>query len=201
MVAGVTTVESGGVLMPGSSIGTFTLGRHVRLLAGSSLKIDLSGSSSDMLVIGGDLSVTGVLECVTGAAPTLERYVVVTHAGTRSGAFAAVVNLPAGYGVAYEEHRILLVRSGPPPPTLAADGFAFSDGIPILTFDTVPGYRYRLEYRDSIQAGSWLPLMQPPEFPPPAGWGTNLAGGPVSIMDTNAPDQPWRYYRIKAATP
>jgi hypothetical protein len=89
------------------------------------------------------------------------------------------------------------------PPTLAFSGNAITmaGGVPVLHFDTVMGFRYGLDYRDSLTEGTWLAVISEPGFPPPDGWSTNLAHPPTTLTDTNAANRPKTFYRLKAASP
>ena len=68
-----------------------------------------------------------------------------------------------------------------------------------LHFDTDAGYKYGVDYRDSMTEGIWLPLVSEPDYPPPDGWSAIATGTPMSIVDTNAMGQAQRFYQLKAS--
>ena len=57
-----------------------------------------------------------------------------------------------------------------------------------LSFGSVMGLTYSLEYKNSLSDPSWTPL--PPPLP-----GT---GGPLTLQDTNAALLPSRFYRVNS---
>jgi autotransporter-associated beta strand protein len=105
--AGAVTVNSDGTLAPGESVGTLTLGDGVDLLGTLSIEYDDTLSQKvDLAVVTGNLSLgaASVLEFIDISSPaaplTGAAHVIATY-GSLTGAFATVVNLPAGYTLDY----------------------------------------------------------------------------------------------------
>jgi uncharacterized repeat protein (TIGR01451 family) len=73
-------------------------------------------------------------------------------------------------------------------PTIQVAGFATNGTNPLLSFSTVSGLTYTLEYKDSLTDPVWIPIP-----PPVAGSGDSL-----SLQDTNAVVPPSRFYRVTA---
>jgi PKD repeat protein len=90
-----------------------------------------------------------------------------------------------------------------PVPEFSGNGFAAPGGVPGFVFGTAAGFKYGLDFRDSLMTGdTWRPLLAPPDYPGPEGWSINVStGGPMILVDTNAANQPTRYYRLKAVYP
>jgi autotransporter-associated beta strand protein len=89
----------------------------------------------------------------------------------------------------------------PPTPVLLGSAITISNGVPNFTFGTTAGYKYHLVYKNTLTDAFWLPVIAPPEFPPPDGWSATSTGAPMSLSDTNTADQPQRFYRLEAANP
>jgi hypothetical protein len=89
----------------------------------------------------------------------------------------------------------------PPTPVLLGSAITISNGVPNFTFGTTAGYKYHLVYKNTLTDAFWLPVIAPPEFPPPDGWSATSTGAPMSLIDTNTADQPQRFYRLEAANP
>jgi fibronectin-binding autotransporter adhesin len=100
-VAGPLVVDATGTIAPGASAGDF--GAGATTIAGS-YACEIDGANEDTLVVTGNLDLTGAtLNVSVLAAPTLPTYVIASFTGTRTGTFATVTGLPAGYSVAYND--------------------------------------------------------------------------------------------------
>ena len=112
-------VTAGGTLAPGgaaATTGTLTLGTTT--LTGT-YACQPNGASCDLLAVSGNLTLTGATLAVSPLAggATQNSYVIATYTGTRTGTFATVTGLPAGYAVDYTTaNQIKLV--------VAATGYA-----------------------------------------------------------------------------
>ena len=91
----------------------------------------------------------------------------------------------------------------PPTPAFSGGAITISGGLPTLQFDSVSGFKYGLDYKNALTNDAWRPVIYEPDYPAPDGWRTNTTGGPLrmTITDTNAADQPQRFYRLKTAYP
>lgn len=126
----VGDVSGSGTIAPGQSIGTLNLAGDAE--AGI-LRIEINASSADRLNVGGNLNLA-VMDLAFDqlATPVQTAYVIASY-GSRSGTFASVAGLPAGYSLDYSynvggsSNHIALVQGGggdttPPSPNPA--GFA-----------------------------------------------------------------------------
>ena len=81
-------------------------------------------------------------------------------------------------------------------PTNSASVFRISSGSPtgadfVISFPTVAGKSYDVLWATDLKSGSWSNLVT----------GIPGTGGTVSVTDTNALQQPRRFYRIHLSTP
>jgi hypothetical protein len=91
-------VTNNGKIAPGTSIGTLTMPGNVTMGANSHLAIELSGTSADKIVVGGDLNLSDVdFLDVTGIGSGAS-WVIATYDGARTGTFD---NVTPGYIVDY----------------------------------------------------------------------------------------------------
>ncbi|MEX1089071.1 MAG: autotransporter-associated beta strand repeat-containing protein [Phycisphaeraceae bacterium] len=123
------TISPGDPAITGG-VGTLTVGsagnaRNVLFEDFSRLTIDLSGATSDRLVIIGDLTLSAGLDhdlLFVGTADGVTEYTLATYTGTLTGTFKTVTNLPTGYTLDYgtgSNSAITLVKVIPEPATLA----------------------------------------------------------------------------------
>lgn len=122
-VAGAVTVANGGTISPGNTVGTLTLNSDLTS-SGATLRFDV-GTASDHLVVGGNLTLGGVLDVSDsgGLAPGV--YNLISYTGTLSGPGLAIENAPSTYNYAIDTNTpgsVNLVVSIPPPPPLAPSG-------------------------------------------------------------------------------
>jgi uncharacterized repeat protein (TIGR01451 family) len=73
-------------------------------------------------------------------------------------------------------------------PAIQLTGLGSSTGSMAVSFSSVAGLSYTLEYKNSLSDAAWIPIL-----PPVSGTGT-----PLSLADTNAVALPTRFYRITA---
>jgi fibronectin-binding autotransporter adhesin len=100
-VAGALVVDATGTIAPGASAGDF--GAGATTITGTYAG-EIDGANEDTLVVTGNLDLTGAtLNVSVLNAPTLSTYVIASFTGTRTGTFATVTGLPAGYSVAYND--------------------------------------------------------------------------------------------------
>jgi autotransporter-associated beta strand protein len=105
---GAVNIVSGATLAPGAGIGTFTTGSSTRTTTISgTLKIEYdgaAGTATDLLICGDALTIgaASILDFdATGSPLTAPAYVIASYAGTLTGTFATVTDLPAGYTLVY----------------------------------------------------------------------------------------------------
>ncbi len=98
----VVTIQSGGTLNPGdprvnTGIGTLALGTSgslgsTVLASGSTNRIDVGAATTDVLVVNGNLTLTGSslqLNQAAGTKPVAGTYTIATYSGTRTGQFSS----------------------------------------------------------------------------------------------------------------
>lgn len=124
-IGGSINAAVGSTVAPGTSIGTLTTTAPVTL--SGALAIELDGSNSDRLTVGGSLDITGAaLNLSTLAAPAQTAYVIASY-GVLTGTFGSVTGLPSGYTLNYNynnQNQIALVQG-----TDAYGAFEAANGI------------------------------------------------------------------------
>lgn len=120
-VAGLLTVPSGTSIAPGASnVGTFTAGASATI--GGTYLCEVSGGTSDTLVVANTLDITGAtLDFSVVSAPTAAVLILANY-GSLTGTFTTVNNLPPGYTLDYNYlngNQIALVQSVTPYGTWA----------------------------------------------------------------------------------
>lgn len=102
---------------------------------------------------------------------------------SQSGAYSVVVtNVNGATTSSVAQVTVVL------PPTLQLTGVGSNAGNLSVSLPSVAGLTYTLEYKDALSDPSWTPIL------PPA----NGTGMPLSLVDTNAPNVPARFYRVTA---
>jgi hypothetical protein len=78
-----------------------------------------------------------------------------------------------------------IVWVAPPPAAVITPPSA--EGILALGFGTVPGHRYRVQYKDHLDAADWTPL---------SGYENYLADDITLVIPISLTDSPQRFYQI-----
>lgn len=78
--------------------------------------------------------------------------------------------------------------NGVPGPSVTA--FGFNNGVPRISFTTVAGQHYRVEYKNNLTDASWTPVASAQNVP---GTGSVIQ---VSDPDPNVGNLPRRFYRV-----
>jgi uncharacterized repeat protein (TIGR01451 family) len=99
------------------------------------------------------------------------------------GNYQAVATNSAGSVTSSVAHLTVLIAPSIHLASVGANGTNIS-----ISVDSVAGLTYRLEYKNLLNDPSWTPVT-----PPASG-----TGGPVILLDTNAPFTPTRFYRVSA---
>jgi hypothetical protein len=109
------TVNAGGILAPGTSIGTFTVGSAI--IAGT-LAIEFNGGSIDKLIVAGALDISGATLAFTNlGALTGSVHVIAQYGSLAGNPFTTITGLPSGYALDYNYlsgNQIALVASAHP---------------------------------------------------------------------------------------
>ncbi len=100
-IVGGVTIAAGATLAPGFSIGTLTVGDIT--LNGTFQYEATNAASSDLLVVGGNLTLggTSILSLPGGNTYATADYTLATYTGTLAGTFGTVPALPSGFVLNY----------------------------------------------------------------------------------------------------
>lgn len=107
-IAGATTINAGAKITGATvgTVGTLTLASTATFSGASGnlaqYLVDISGTTSDRLTIGGALNLSGTFDQISfsGSADGTSSYILATY-GSLNGTFDAVTNLPSGYQLVY----------------------------------------------------------------------------------------------------
>ena len=123
-IAGSLWVANGGVVRPGvAGPGTLTISNQL-VLDDAALKFDL-GTTSDHLVVGGDLTVGGTLEITNSGGFGPGTYTLITYGGALTAGPLLVTIAPGGYDYTVSTNtlgQINLIVALPPLPPAAPGG-------------------------------------------------------------------------------
>ena len=72
------------------------------------------------------------------------------------------------------------------PPTISSDNLSVTASNASLWLNSVSGINYTLEYKNALSDLAWLTLL-----PPTLG-----TGAAITLLDTNPPSGPSRFYRV-----
>ena len=81
----------------------------------------------------------------------------------------------------------------PPTPVMPTQGVSVTGGVVSLTFPTVAGYQYRVDYKNALTDATWQAVAP--------GFVTSTNGANLTVSDAGAPAQGSRFYRVEAASP
>jgi parallel beta-helix repeat protein len=117
-VHGALVVSAGGVVIPGSSIGTLTVSGSYSPASLAALVIEIDGptvdSGYDRLAVTGAANLSGELHILLPGTfvPTVGQQFTILTAGSRSGEFEAVLG-PSQFGVTYGSNNVVLTLLAP----------------------------------------------------------------------------------------
>ena len=123
---GATTINSGGIVAPGNSIGTLTVSGNYIQNAGSFYNVETNGAgASDRINVTGTATLNGGTVSVVGASGTYARnttYTILNATGGVTGTYAGVTSNFAFLkpSLSYDTNNVFL--------TLISSGNAFADG-------------------------------------------------------------------------
>ncbi|HTR41167.1 MAG TPA: autotransporter-associated beta strand repeat-containing protein [Pseudomonadales bacterium] len=80
-IAGAVIINSGGTLSPGNPIGTLTINNSLTANSGATLNFTL-GTSSDKIVVNGNLNLAGTLNITNSSGFTTTTYTLISYSGT-----------------------------------------------------------------------------------------------------------------------
>jgi fibronectin-binding autotransporter adhesin len=135
-IAGSVTVNAGtvnGVIAPGNSPGTLTIGGDLTL-AGT-YTADVIDPAADLIAVTGNLTLGGTLNLPVGNsyAPPASNvtYTLITYGGTLSTTFSSILNLPPSYTVSYgtgSNSAVVLAPTPVPEPAIVLGACAVATG-------------------------------------------------------------------------
>ncbi|MBC8095793.1 MAG: autotransporter-associated beta strand repeat-containing protein, partial [Akkermansiaceae bacterium] len=198
VIHGLTMVQVGGTLSPGTSIGTLTISNSLTLMAGGTNLFEISKSplTNDVVRISGTLAMGGTLR-VTNIAGTLAvgDSFKLFAAGTYSGNFQSLLLPPPGPGLGWNTNLlnsagiISVVNAAPPTPpqfgsvTLQGGNFIFTG-----TGGVADGSYYVLTATNvTIPMAMWTRLAT-------NAFNSNGDFGFTNALDVSAPQQ---YFRLQ----
>jgi parallel beta-helix repeat protein len=117
-VQGALVASAGGLVTPGSSIGTLTVSGSYSQTSLAALVIEIdgpaAGSGYDRLAVTGAANLSGELHIVLPGTfvPTVGQQFTILTAGSRSGEFEAVLG-PSQFGVTYGSNNVVLTLLAP----------------------------------------------------------------------------------------
>jgi hypothetical protein len=76
---------------------------------------------------------------------------------------------------------------------MSAQSVSVTGGVVSLTFPTVSGYQYRVDYKNALTDAAWQ-VVAP-------GFVTSTNGANLTVSDAGAPTQGSRFYRVEAVSP
>jgi autotransporter-associated beta strand protein len=193
-IGGPVTVQTGGTLALGASIGALTINNTLTLSGTNIMKVShLSAATNDVIQSVTTLTFGGTLNIVTNGTLQSGDTFHLFNAGSYAGAFA-VTNLPVlTGGLSWDTSNlgsgILKVAGGnPPPPQFVQAPLMLNDGNFQLKFAGTSG-NYRLWTTTNLAfspiTSTWTQLTS----------GT-FSGGSVTFKDSNATNYPRRFYSI-----
>jgi autotransporter-associated beta strand protein len=94
-VRGSATINSGGILMPGNSVGTLTAGTNLTLNAGSVMNFDL-GTTSDRVVVSNNLSLNCTLNVTNSGTLNSGTFTLFTYGGNLLASTITLGSVPSG---------------------------------------------------------------------------------------------------------
>ena len=124
IILGPVTVNSGGAIAPGASVGTLTLRSNLTLSAGSILRFELGATNaSDRIVITNALVLNGTLHVTNVAGFGPGTYTLIDYGGALSGSEITVGSKPSGYSCTVDTdtlHQVRLVVQAQTPPVFGS---------------------------------------------------------------------------------
>ncbi len=115
------SVSGEGAIAPGESIGILTIDGDA---APGSIRMEIDGNASDLLVVGGELDLSDTnLSVTAGTGGITEPAYIIASYGTLTGNFSSFTNLPDGYVIDYTYNdgessgNVALVTGTAPAPT------------------------------------------------------------------------------------
>ncbi len=127
-IAGNTTVDAGGLVAPGFSIGTLRFSNNLTLAGVYEAELDGTGSgSADKLEVVGQLDITGATLRLSQITPADDPAYVIASYGSLAGTFASVNGLPDGATIDYNylgANQIAVVIPEPGTAILVGCGLA-----------------------------------------------------------------------------
>jgi hypothetical protein len=145
------------------------------VVRGGSAQFDVTAAGTPPLTFQWYFDCTNLIPAATQSALTLTNVTL-----TDSGSYCVVVS--NGFGTVTSQPAVLRVLAAPDFVSISRSGTIVS-----ITFSTISGLLYTVEYNDTFGPGGWLPL--------PKGFRRLGTGAPLTVPDPDTFD-PQRFYRI-----
>jgi len=162
IIGGSVTVNDGGNLSPGVGVGTLFLNSNLVLSPSSRLNFEL-GSSSDKVVVSGNLALGGILYVTNAPGFGANTYTLFTYSGTLSGNLPAIGALPPGFVASINTNtpgQVILIVQLPSPPTISNVSLSRDGNLVLNAIGGLPnGFVYILTSTNvSSPFGQWTRL-------------------------------------------
>ena len=151
-IYGPVTVSAGGTLAPGNGIGTLTVGNDLATYGTCRFDLNTDTLVCDRVNVSGMVTYGGTLEIAmsgSGTAMIPGAAFQLFNAGSRSGAFSAIVPATPGPGLAWDTTQLAvsgtmkITAGAPPSPTIAPVTVAGTNLV--VSVPTVSGASYVLQ--------------------------------------------------------
>lgn len=123
-VGAPVTVNVGGAISPGASVGTLTINNSLTLNAGAQLNFELGPTvASDRVVVNGALGLRGTMNITNVAGFGAGTYTLMTFSGALSGGLPVIGHKPASWSCAVNTNtagQVRLVVAAQTPPVIGA---------------------------------------------------------------------------------
>jgi rhamnogalacturonan endolyase len=121
VIGGAVTVNTGGVLAPGTGAGTLTISNNLTLSSGAVLDFELGAiNASDKVVVSGALTLGGTLNVMNLTGFGTNTYTLLAYGGALSGTLPVIGVMPSGYTGSVNTNTPgqvkLVVQALPPNP-------------------------------------------------------------------------------------
>ena len=191
---GAVTVNDGGTVAPGNSVGSLAINGTYNQTSGGKLAIELGGytpgTGHDQLAVSGHAIVGGTLNVslVNGFRPNVGDTFAIITSSSEAGNFSTINS--AGFTVRSDASAggIVLTVTGIDPLLRVID-IARSGNAIVITFDATGGNTYRLERKLALTDATWLSI-------PNAADRMATENGPAPLTDP-APPATQAFYRVR----
>ena len=142
-----TTINDGGTLAPGDSIGTLTVSGNLVLDSGATYSVQVSSSAASETIVTGSASIAGTFtaDTISGSYSGMHTYTVLHSTGLLSGTFSSLTHVGNGgatFSLSYDAHDVFLtvvVDPGPSVTNTTTAGEKVAHGTTVTVGTAAPG--------------------------------------------------------------